>query len=118
MRIAVDFPAPLLPRSPNTSPSPTARSRASTATKTPNRFVSWTAWIASDALTEDDVSKVDGYAATSKFLEHGWIVADLRRNLFPDLIGGRPSNDPEVRGLREDATIIEENACLHFRQPE
>src|SRR5262249_39559661 len=38
MRMAVDFPAPLLPRRPKTSPCSTVKLKSSTAVKAPKRF--------------------------------------------------------------------------------
>ena len=40
MRMAVDLPAPLLPRSPKTSPAWTEKVRSSTAVKAPKRLTS------------------------------------------------------------------------------
>ena len=40
MLIVVDLPAPFGPRKPNISPSPIVRSRSSTVTASPKRFVS------------------------------------------------------------------------------
>src|SRR5262249_46382157 len=61
MRMAVDFPAPLLPRRPNTSPSSTLKLRSSTAVKAPNRLTrcstSMTGGMAS-RLTTDRVVEV------------------------------------------------------------
>src|ERR1035441_7492166 len=41
MRMSVDLPAPLGPSSPNTSPWPMLKLKASTAQNSPNRFVRW-----------------------------------------------------------------------------
>ncbi len=44
MRMVLVLPAPFGPRKPNASPVRTSKSTASTAVKSPKRFVSWRAW--------------------------------------------------------------------------
>src|SRR6267142_1974354 len=49
-RMTVDLPAPLLPSRPKTSPAWTSKDTSSTATKSPKRFVRWSASRAGEAI--------------------------------------------------------------------
>src|ERR1035437_8631226 len=94
MRIVVDLPAPLGPRKPNTSPLCTFKLIWSTATNSPNRFISFSMMTESE-LSEDGLPArlLSAIARSSAAYRIHKQVFNRRLNLFVDAVGSGGSSD-------------------------